>query len=58
MSQLATETTARAGTVGADVMRVHELVGTNDLRPKCGAGKDEPVDEWLRAVNCPDCQTR
>ncbi|MFD9812499.1 hypothetical protein [Streptomyces sp. NPDC059080] len=46
----------RAGTVGDDVLRVHELIGADDPRPQCGAGKDEPVDEWRRAVNCPDCR--
>ncbi|WP_399090481.1 hypothetical protein ACGH2B_18265 [Streptomyces sp. BBFR2] len=46
----------RAGTVGEDVLRVHELTGTDDPRPKCGAGAGEPVDEWLRAINCPNCR--
>ncbi|MGW1837659.1 hypothetical protein [Streptomyces sp. NPDC002067] len=49
-------TPTRSGTVGEDVLRVHELTGADDPRPKCGAGKGEPVDEWLRAVNCPDCR--
>ncbi|MGW1840361.1 hypothetical protein [Streptomyces sp. NPDC002067] len=56
--QLDTETKApRAGTVGADVKTVHELTDDATPRPKCGAGKDERVTEWLRAVNCPDCRT-
>lgn len=39
-----------AGTVGDDVMTVHRLT---DGKPACGAvGK---VDEWQRAVTCPDC---
>ncbi|GAA3176721.1 MULTISPECIES: hypothetical protein [Streptomyces] len=50
------ETAPRCGTVGDDVLRVHELIGTDNPRPKCGAGHGEPVDEWLRAVNCPDCR--
>ncbi|MGW1837727.1 hypothetical protein [Streptomyces sp. NPDC002067] len=59
MTEVTTEAaTARAGTVGEDVLRVHELTDGADPRPKCGAGKGETVDEWLRAVNCPDCARR
>ncbi|KIZ17305.1 hypothetical protein [Streptomyces natalensis] len=46
-----------AGTVGDDVMTVHELLQVGEtLRPKCGAGKskDQAV-QWLRVVNCPAC---
>ncbi|MGW1835823.1 hypothetical protein [Streptomyces sp. NPDC002067] len=50
------ETATRAGTVGDDVLRVHELTDTDEPRPKCGAGEGERVTEWLRAVNCPDCR--
>ncbi|WP_405743527.1 hypothetical protein OG422_16545 [Streptomyces sp. NBC_01525] len=52
----APRTPPRSGTVGEDVLRVHALVGTDDPRPQCGAGEGQPVDEWLRAVNCPDCR--
>lgn len=38
------------GTVGDDVMTVHKVW---DGKPVCGeSGK---VDEWCRAVNCPEC---
>ncbi|WP_185993969.1 hypothetical protein [Streptomyces benahoarensis] len=50
------EDAPRSCTVGEDVLRVHELVGADDPRPKCGAGEGETVDEWLRAVNCPECR--
>lgn len=55
--QLDPETTPRAGTVGDDVLRVHELTGTDNPRALCGAGDGERITEWLRAVNCPDCLT-
>ncbi|MEU8780047.1 hypothetical protein [Streptomyces sp. NPDC048637] len=47
----------KAGTVGAEVRTVHELVDSDEkLRPKCGAGEpNEPVYEWARNVNCPSC---
>ncbi|WEB40776.1 hypothetical protein MOV08_16815 [Streptomyces yunnanensis] len=46
-----------AGTVGNDVITVHELVWAGeDQRPKCGdGGPDDEVVEWLRPVNCIDC---
>ncbi|MFI6350505.1 hypothetical protein [Streptomyces sp. NPDC050560] len=51
------------GTVGEDVMTVHELRWRRDrhgalfLWPKCGAGRrGELVTEWLRPVNCADCK--
>ncbi|AIA00668.1 hypothetical protein DC74_140 [Streptomyces noursei] len=46
-----------SGTVGDDVMTVHELVWVaGEQRPKCGDGapKDR-VEEWFRRVNCPYC---
>lgn len=39
-----------AGTVGEDVLTVHEI---RDGKPKCGVPGD--VTEWCRRVNCPDC---
>ncbi|MFD9813952.1 hypothetical protein [Streptomyces sp. NPDC059080] len=55
--QPAKEMAARAGTVGKDVVAVHELVPVDgNLRPKCGAGEEEnEIYEWMRAVNCADC---
>ncbi|MFD9815409.1 hypothetical protein [Streptomyces sp. NPDC059080] len=50
------EDTPLSGTVGENVLHVHELIGTDNPRPKCGAGEGQTVDEWLRAVNCPDCR--
>ncbi|GGU87926.1 hypothetical protein GCM10010211_62810 [Streptomyces albospinus] len=46
-----------AGTVGDDVLTVHELVTAGEgLGAKCGAGGlDTQAVEWLRAVNCPAC---
>ncbi|MGG2458346.1 hypothetical protein ACO0M4_00690 [Streptomyces sp. RGM 3693] len=46
-----------AGTVGDDVITVHEIVQVGEaLRTKCGdGGPDDEVEEWLRAVNCPAC---
>ncbi|MEW1654873.1 hypothetical protein [Streptomyces sp. NPDC093707] len=46
-----------AGTVGVDVMTVHELVWVAEKqRPKCGDGDPEGrVEEWIRRVNCPYC---
>ncbi|MCZ0974978.1 hypothetical protein O1L55_34490 [Streptomyces albulus] len=44
-----------SGTVGDDVMTVHELVWVpGKQRPKCGDGapKDRG-EEWFRRVNCP-----
>ena len=38
------------GTIGDDVMTVHALV---DGKPKCG--ESGRVDQWQRAVTCPEC---
>ncbi|WEB42483.1 hypothetical protein MOV08_26685 [Streptomyces yunnanensis] len=46
-----------AGTVGDDVITVHEFVWVGEVqRARYGEGGqgDEAV-EWLRPVNCPDC---
>ncbi|MER6052301.1 hypothetical protein ABT168_33495 [Streptomyces sp. NPDC001793] len=46
-----------AGTVGNDVITVHELLRVGEApRPKCGdGGPDDEVIEWLRPVNCRAC---
>ncbi|MFF2812276.1 hypothetical protein ACFVT2_34905 [Streptomyces sp. NPDC058000] len=46
-----------AGTVGDDVITVHELIWADGTqRPKCGDGTPEDqVEEWIRRVNCPYC---
>ncbi|MEK2474153.1 hypothetical protein [Streptomyces noursei] len=47
----------RTGTVGRDVLTVHELIWVGDaLRPRCGdAGLEDEAVEWRRSVNCPEC---